>query len=828
MKYSFILLLFLFINLNAQQTISGTVYNSETNSPVGFASVLVQSKNIIVATDEKGTFSIKGEFEDSELIQFSLVGFESQKIALHDFLKAGNKVFLAPKLMSTQTILVKGNIGQAGITPMSFSKLKREELIKSYTNQDFPELLSYLPSITSYSENGNGLGYNYLSIRGFDQRRISVSINGIPQNDPEDHNVYWLDFPDLIENTDLIQVQRGAGSGLAGYPAIGGSINILTSSFSDKPRFEISTSSGTYNSRKYSILASSGLVNGKYSFSAKLSQTLSTGYRDLSWVDLKSYHLSAVRYDGNFSSQINIYGGLIADGLAYTGLPKFAITDRNLRRANYSYWESDDKSYTYTLARRPEEIENFSQPHFELLNEYKLNESVSLNSALFIVLGNGFFDYDASWADTSYFRLTNQNGFKPTVNPGNALIRAMVDNTQWGWIPRISIAHKDGELILGGEFRFHNSLHWGSVGFADNLPAGIQKDFRYYQYEGGNSIMNFYVNENYKVNDQVNLLIEAQLAYHKYKIFNEKYLANNFEISNLFFNPRIGINYKITPALSSYFNFARVSREPRLKNYYDAAESSGGAVPQFETASTGSYDFSKPLVQPEVMNNFELGTLYNTGSFSGSLNCYYMSFSNEIVKQGQLDRFGQPVTGNMDRTTHYGIETNINYRLSSNWELIVNGSLSRNIISSGAVYTIATDNSGKTSAKDISLVDNSIAGFPSATFNAIIKLNYENLYAQFSSKFVGKYYSDNYGESLFSLLKNYTNLTTYSDNKIEPYWVFNFYAAYDLNSIPNINDVKLFIQVNNIFDNLYAANAIGGEFFPAAERNFLAGIKLSL
>jgi iron complex outermembrane receptor protein len=31
---------------------------------------------------------------------------------------------------------------------------------------------------------------------------------------------------------------------------------------------------------------------------------------------------------------------------------------------------------------------------------------------------------------------------------------------------------------------------------------------------------------------------------------------------------------------------------------------------------------------------------------------------------------------------------------------------------------------------------------------------------------------------------------------------------------------------NNVFDNLYSAYAIGKEFFPAAERNFIAGIQL--
>ena len=39
---------------------------------------------------------------------------------------------------------------------------------------------------------------------------------------------------------------------------------------------------------------------------------------------------------------------------------------------------------------------------------------------------------------------------------------------------------------------------------------------------------------------------------------------------------------------------------------------------------------------------------------------------------------------------------------------------------------------------------------------------------------------------------------------------------------------KLYLQVNNIFDQLYSAYAIGKEFFPAAERNYLVGIQIGL
>ena len=33
-----------------------------------------------------------------------------------------------------------------------------------------------------------------------------------------------------------------------------------------------------------------------------------------------------------------------------------------------------------------------------------------------------------------------------------------------------------------------------------------------------------------------------------------------------------------------------------------------------------------------------------------------MLFENEIVKNGKVDRFGQPITGNVDQTTHTGVE----------------------------------------------------------------------------------------------------------------------------------------------------------------------------
>jgi iron complex outermembrane receptor protein len=803
------------------KSLTGVVKDSETKTLLQYANVSIKGTNIGTPTDEQGSFTLTGSFTSNDSLIISFVGYKTFISQIAELNQKLIIVELEKIYLPSQTILIEASVGKKGITPIAFDKIAKKEIQKDYVVQDIPNYLSQLPSTTFYSENGNGIGYNYLSIRGFDQRRISVSVNGIPQNDPEDHNVYWLDFPDMLASTELIQVQRGAGSGVIGYPAIGGSINIITSPFSEKAQINLTASYGSYNTKKISAAFSSGIIQNKYSIYAKLSQISSSGYRNSSWSKLNSYHFSAVRYDDKLTSQINIYGGPISDGLAYTGIAKFAVKDKSLRKDNYSYWEADENAYTYTLVRRPEEIENFSQPHFELLNEFQFNSKVKLNSALFYVLGSGFFDYDGSWSVfyDDYFRL-KVNGYDSTMIPTNALIRAQVENKQFGWIPKVSFEHDNGQLILGGEFRIHRSDHWGNINYAENLPAGITKNYQYYFYNGANDIFSGFVHESYNLTQKINLLGELQLAYHQYRLYNEKYLGNDFTVSNLFINSRFGINYKFNDQQNIFISVARVSREPRLKNYYDAAESSAGEVPQFDLNTDGSYNFNSPLVTPETMNDFELGTSYTNNFMSLNLNLYYMLFENEIVKNGKVDRFGQPITGNADQTTHVGAEVSAVFEVVKGLELLGNASYSKNKITAGKYFINDTES--------IDISDNSISGFPEFLANMGLQYSHNKIFLKLNAKYVGKFYSDNFDAKLSEYLVLYPDFVDYSDNVNDSYFVIDFYGSYEFILFNGMTNSKIFLQVNNIFDNLYSAYAIGKEFFPAAERNFIAGIQLGL
>jgi iron complex outermembrane receptor protein len=445
-----------------------------------------------------------------------------------------------------------------------------------------------------------------------------------------------------------------------------------------------------------------------------------------------------------------------------------------------------------------------------------------MNSALFLVLGEGFFDYDGSWSVfyDDYFRL-KENGFDTSYIPTNALIRAQVENKQFGWIPRFSLEHTNGTIFFGAEFRKHNSLHWGRIEYAENLPPGITKNYRYYFYEGAKDILSAFINESYRLNEQWNLLGELQLAYHNYKLFDEEYVGTDFTVNNLFINPRVGINYKPMTPLNIYFSFARVSREPRLKEYYDAAESSGGEVPQFQVNADGSYNFDEPLVKPETMNDFELGASFNSDILTLTLNLFYMLFNDEIVKDGQVDRFGQPTTGNVDRSVHLGAELSAIVKFwDDHLELFGNATISKNTIEQGK-YFIDLENS-------IDLSGNRISGFPDLLANIGIAFQHSGFYLRLTGKYVGEFFSDNYDNNLGGYLTKYPNFVDYADNLNEAYFVSDIFLSYEFFLINSMTPWKVYLQINNIFDNLYSANAIGKEFFPAAERNWLAGIQVGL
>ncbi len=779
--------------------IHGKVVDKESGKPLADASVTLVNHGYAVTTTIEGEFWLSALSPDDREIRVSLVGYVSQMFTI-GVADTTIIIELVPRDIRVQPITVSATRATERETPVTFETLSRQDIRERYSVQDVPVLLSELPSTTYYSDGGNGIGYTYLNIRGFDARRIGVMVNGIPQNDPEDHNVYWLDFPDVTASLEDIQVQRGAGSAFYGAPAIGGSVNLVTGGTGSERRIELSAGVGSYNTRKYSASFQSGLFADRYALHARLSSILSSGYRDRSWTDFQSYFVGLVRYDDDMTTQVNFYGGPVQDHLAYYGIPKSDVKDRERRKAN--------------PILREEETERFSQPHYELLHEWRLTPSLTLNNTLFMILGEGHFDYDGTWAPFSYFRIGPQYGFPVAGDPdtlyfSEALIRATVDNTQYGWLPRLSIKHDNGDLIVGGELRIHRSEHWGRLQRVSQSPVAIPEDYRYYQYRGAKDMASLFAHEIYSLQPDVKLLFDLQYSYNQYRLYDEKFVGTDFSVPYHFLNPRVGLNYLLDEFWNTYLSVAYTQREPRLKNLYDAAEAStpaswGGVTPQFETDASGAYDFTNPLVKPEALMNVELGGAYSSAAANVSANVYWMEFTDEIVKSGQVDRFGQPITGNAERTRHIGLELSGRVAITSYLEAGGNLTLSSN------TFVRHTDYSA---GSPVVLDKNPIAGFPDVLGNVRLTFREQQFAVSLSGRFVGKQYTDNFRNE---------------DNTVDPFFVSDGWMLYSFQDVVDDVDVEAKLQVNNIFDQLYASYGEGSSFFVGAERHFFFMLGVSL
>lgn len=774
-------------------------------------------------------------------------------------LKANNeqKKLDSLKKFTTQVVPVSSTKATERVNSTTFSNLEKKDIEQMQSNQDLPLLLNILPSIVSYSENGNGIGYSNISIRGFDQRRIAVMINGIPQNDPEDHNLYWINYSDISESMDNIQVQRGAGLINYGSAAIAGSVNLEGLNYTSNRYIKLGTGvtlqefgNNTFssNASKFKFEYASGLINEKYALYGKVSRINSWGYRDNSQSFMNTYYLSAIRYDEGLSTQINIYGGSQKDGLAYYGIPKSYISDLNLRKKNYNYWDyaSDGTTVNWATEMNKFETEEFTSPHFELINNGKLSEELSFSSSLFYFAGDGYFDMSGDgWTDASTYHL-KENGWANAEDPRNPIIRAYVSNKQGGWIPKITWEHQGGELSLGAELRIHRSNHYGQLIYAENLPQGYDKDFKFYSYDGTRNIFSLFAREIINITSDKTINLELQAVNQTYAIGNEKF-GNNysqyydlqknivsgqghiFNINYFFLNPRLGFNWNIDENQNFYSLLALTQREPRMINLYNASESYSGGVPQFNKIQFDStkvaYDFNAPIVKPETMLNFELGWNYKTDNLHFTSNVYLMEYFNELVSNGKLDIFGNPVDGNAKRTRHYGLELSAMFNIfnQNSHQLYAGGNatISSNKIVHYDYFTGADEK--------VSLDGNQIAGFSNFIASILVKYQYKNLSLMATGKYVGELKSDNFGDMLNSeKIKASLGSSYYADNTLDPYFVTNLFVKYKLEGLFDNNAINLQLSVNNLTNNLYAAMAKGRYFFVAAERSVFFGLEFEL
>lgn len=821
------------VSLASAAEISGTVTDAESGQAIAGAAVRVKGTGIGTVSDGDGRYRLTGLQPEEVTLLASVIGYnlsyetvEVSGVATADF-------SLTPKLLRGQDVIVTATRAAQGETPVAFTNVTGKEIEEKYYAQDIPMLLTDTPNVFAYSDAGNGVGYSYMRIRGFDQKRIAVMLNGVPLNDAESGEVFWIDLPDFAESVEDIQIQRGVGNSLYGAAAMGGSVNLVTSDFPAHPELNFKSGYGSYNTRKLLLDGNSGLINDSYVFYGRFSKIDTDGYRDKSWSRMWGYFVGLARYDERSTLKVNFYGGPEESHLAYKG-----ITAEQL--------QSDRR---YNELQYKDEIDHFQQPHYELIHDYRINDELSLANTLYYFKGDGYYDQYRSARYIEEYNLGEIWVGSPTEFPGDyyadvdnlgnpipdsatglyeleltdLVRRRVVGEYDWGWIPRVTYKLDRGTLVGGGEARLHKAHHFGEVLWAAAYPEDLGPNARYYDYYGARQSYSLFGHLSYDITQELKGMVDLQLQYYKYDMSDDHRFNVTFGKSYSFVTPRFGLNYAVNDDLTVFGNVSTAARQPAFKDIYDPTDywSNPFYKPLNFRPIGGGYEFEGKGLDPERLFDIELGSSYRAvideNRLDLKLNLYRMQISDEIIPYaGQVDDNGYPISGNADKTLHQGAE--LSARIDTRYDVSLFGNISVNDdhFVDYAEYgfdwvnwvPIEYDRSG-----------NRIGGFPSMLGSYGVTYRYKPASFSLFGRFVGKQFLDNSEDD---------------EKKLDAFHVLDLVGSMDIGNEFGIGSMILSLRVNNIFDTKYsAAGYIEPDdglprYMVGAERNFFASIDLGL
>src|ERR1019366_4045995 len=131
--------------------------------------------------------------------------------------------------------------------------------------------------------------------RGIGQRRVNMTFDGVPLNEPEDSAVYTADFANLTGNVASVQVQRGVGTSTFGAAAFAGSVNFESVDAARAPGLSVSLGAGSFGTARVSADWNSGTFGGGWRLSLSPSWQTTDGFREHSGVKQDSLYFTAVR-----------------------------------------------------------------------------------------------------------------------------------------------------------------------------------------------------------------------------------------------------------------------------------------------------------------------------------------------------------------------------------------------------------------------------------------------------------------------------------------------------------------------------------------------------
>jgi len=704
-------------------------------------------------------------------------------------LNAQEKIQDTIKTQILDEVLVK-SIRVDTDSPITHSNVDKEELAKTNLGQDIPVLLNYLPSVVTTSDAGAGIGYTYIRVRGSDASRVNITINGIPYNDSESQGTFWVNMPDFASSIENLQLQRGVGTSTNGSGSFGASLNILSDAVSENTYGEIGVAGGSFNSQKYNVKFSTGLLSDHIEISGRLSKITSDGYIDRASSDLKSYFLQSAFINDNTLIKALVFGGKEKTYQAWYGID--AETLDNDRTYNPAGMYTDDDG---VVKFYDNETDNYSQDHYQLFWNQKFNNYWTTNLGFNYTYGRGYYEQYKEDQDFEFYNFEPIEIGGEVINTTDLIRRRWLDNDYY--VVNANANYKKDELdITTGVFYSHyDGDHFGEVIWAKYASTSEIRD-RYYEGNGKKDEFTVFAKATYKFNEKWSAYGDLQGRFLTYRTSGLTSDSLPLEVDEKynFFNPKAGLTYELSNKNQLYASYGKAHREPRRA------------------------DFENGITKPEKLDDYELGWRFKAKKNTVNTNIYFMNYKDQLVLTGAIDDTGAPVRATSGKSYRLGIEIDAIFLVCDNFSVLPNLALSSNknidFVSpiDGELVNLGTTN--------LSFSPNIVAGN---------KFEYEpikSLQLGLYSKYVGEQYMGNVDSDV---------------SKLDSYFVNDFNISYTIRTIPTIRELVFTALVNNIFNVAYESNGYyysyddtwtdptttttieGAGYYPQATINFLIG-----
>lgn len=655
------------------------------------------------------------------------------------------------------------------------NELHAADLQQDNIGQNLPYLLSSAPALIATSDDGLGIGYTYLHIRGTDYTRINMTINDIPLNDPESQTVFWVNLTDMGSSVNSLRVQRGVGSSKNGSSAFGASINLLSlmdeKALSDRPvTAELQFTGGMYKTFREMLTISARF--GNWHMGGRISKVNSDGYIERASSDLISYQTelgwtSPVGANGKQTAVTLLsFGGSEKTYMAWYGIDAETMAyNRRFNPAGLTTYTTEDGQEA--LIAYPDQTDNYRQHHVQLHIRHRFNLPWSLKATAHYTYGRGYYqmaDYGGFNPLTGWAGIT-QDGL--TNHLGGAHIQAQYLHERWS-------------TQFGFSGQYYTCDHWGTLdqmpsylGLGQKTDANLYARFSEYLLHRGQERLMLYEDLQYRLVD-----------YRIDKTSEYTYEPFYFHKTYHFLNPKLGLEYR-NNGHELTASFAMANREPTRSNFLEA----------------DMYKTSMPA--SERLYDYELGYNYHfypsaaSRNIHGSVgvNLYFMDYDNQLVATGDISRLSYPTLTNVKTSYRTGVELQYTLHWTKwlRWEGNLVFSRNRWKLTDGTWNTISFSPDWTA----YNALDFHIAGFTGIISNQIVSSQY---------------------------LTNAQNDAA----KLKAYTVTNLHLSYLLPiRNPKAPKITLRCLINNLFNTEYCSNGgAAGDYvwyFPQATINVHAG-----